>query len=143
MTKAQEHILAVLSSSKGASYSPVQLQKLFFLIDKTVGNIIGGPYFNFEPYHYGPFDKEVYSNIELLSRIDLVDSNKSSSNHRSYRLTVSGQEYGERILSSYPLEYQTYFSKIDEFVRSLSFQELIETIYKHYPETRVNSIFGQ
>jgi hypothetical protein len=46
----------------------VQVQKLFFLLDENIAADLGGRQFSFEPYDYGPFDRAVYSELELLAR---------------------------------------------------------------------------
>lgn len=130
-----------MAQGHGASYTPVQLQKLFFLIDKNIGKELGGPFFNFQPYHYGPFDSEVYSSAARLSMFDLVDINQEINSVRTYRLTVKGQEKGEEILSALEPDYREYIARIEDFVRRLGFKELIEAIYRAYPEMKVNSIF--
>ena len=37
----EELLLAALASAKGSSFSPVQIQKLLFLIDRRIGRDIG------------------------------------------------------------------------------------------------------
>ena len=64
--RVDRYVLAVLSTAGGAEWTPVQLQKIFFLLDQTIGPALGGPKFNFEPYDYGPFDAEVYRRVEAL-----------------------------------------------------------------------------
>ena len=141
MTK-EEIILAVMSRSDGASYSPAQIQKLLFLIDKGVGPSLGGPFFNFIPYHYGPFDKEIYSLLDSLNVRDLVDIDLTSNNRlKTYRLTIDGQKSGSEIVHNLDQKFQAHLKALDSFVRSLSFKDLLRTIYKAYPEMRVNSIF--
>ena len=60
-------ILAALAASRGAAHSPVQMQKLLFLLDKRLANELGGPHFNFIPHHYGPFDRTIYDLLEQLA----------------------------------------------------------------------------
>src|SRR3954453_2570368 len=85
-------VLAALSPAGGVPHTPVQVQKLLFLVDRNLAPLIGGPKFNFEPYHYGPFDQKVYSTLEELSRQGLVEVTQSShGNWREYRLTPRGQ----------------------------------------------------
>lgn len=53
-----------------------RLEKLLFLLEaedeyKDFGAEIGEP-FNFEPYHYGPYSKEVYNAVDLLKALRLL-----------------------------------------------------------------------
>lgn len=136
------YMLAVLSASRGADYTPIQIQKLFFLLDRKLGDAIGGPYFNFIPYHYGPFDKNVYKALNTLEVVNLVDLKQEGFNNiKKYRLTVDGQKTGEDELNNIESKYRQFIKEINHFVRSLSFQELVSSIYKEYPEMKANSLF--
>ena len=68
MTPRQELVLAALAAGESNSeLSPVQAQKLFFLIDQNVSASIGGQQYNFQAYDYGPFDRAVYSDLDWLA----------------------------------------------------------------------------
>lgn len=64
----EDLVLACLAPAKGALHSPVQVQKMFFLIDRNISEDIEGPLFDFHPYDYGPFDKAVYETLEKLAQ---------------------------------------------------------------------------
>jgi len=136
----EDFVLGCLSIADGADFSPVHVQKIFFLLDRELSNELGFPYFDFKPYHYGPFDKEVYEGLEYLQSNGLVDIDFDS-NHRCYRLTVKGQEAGIKIFSEMPLKVKTYVKEVIDFVRSISFVQLVASIYNAYPEMRENSVF--
>lgn len=137
-----EFVLAALAPAGGASFAPVQVQKLFFLIDKQVSAALGGPLFNFQPYHYGPFDREVYVELESLSALGLVDIDVDRG-WKTYRLTVEGQRRGERSLAALPDRTREYLKKASDFVHGLSFSDLVRAIYRAYPEMRLNSVFQE
>ena len=138
----KEIILAVLASAKGAIHTPIQIQKLLFLIDKKIPNLINGPYFDFQPYSYGPFDVEIYNLLEELAQVEDVEM-ISDPNLRwaKYRLTINGQKKGEKILNTLNTKAIEYIKILSLFVRSLSFAELVSTIYKEFPDMKKNSIF--
>lgn len=135
-------ILAGLAPAKGEAHTPVQVQKMFFLLDQNISEKIGGPFFNFQPYNYGPFDKAVYEVLERLAKAGLV-SFESQGSWRTYKLTVQGQREGERILSQLPAGVQDYIDTVSQFVRGLSFTQLVRAIYKAYPEMKQNSVFQE
>jgi len=60
---------------------------------------------------------------------------------KMYRLTVNGQIEGERLLKTLPQKAQDYIKEVSDFVRRLSFSQLVGAIYKAYPEMRANSVF--
>lgn len=139
MTK-REIILAALATAKGSRHTPVQVQKLLFLIDKEIPVPVNGPHFNFQPYNYGPFDKAVYDELIALASegcVEIIPENT----WLSYRLTQTGQEEGDKLLGSLQADARDYIDKASQFVRSLSFSQLVSAIYKAYPEMQVNSVF--
>lgn len=134
-------VLAALAASRGKVYTPVQIQKLLFLIDKNIPEIVQGPHFAFQPYAYGPFDKNVYNVLDELAQKGLVEIVESEQIWKKYRLTSNGQELGQKALESINKTGTTYIHNISNFVISLSFTQLISAIYKAYPEMKKNSVF--
>ena len=137
-------MLVAMSPAGTGSFSPVQVQKLFFLLDKNVAVQTKGPHFNFKPYDYGPFDKDVYLELENLRSDGLAEILMPRSHgSRIYKLTDKGLETGARNFEKLPEDIRRYICESVNFVRSLSFAELVSAIYKAYPEMRVNSVFFQ
>lgn len=143
ITARQQFVLAVLATDPDAGFAPVQVQKLFFLLDENLSDAIGGSQFAFEPYDYGPFDKAVYHELEALQRQGLVNIEQigASAGQRRYSLTPRGQQEGEKALSQLPEFARQYMTDLSAWVRSLSFAQLVGSIYKAYPRMRENSVF--
>lgn len=137
----QSVILAAFSTLKDKDFSPVQIQKLLFLIDKNIGDQIGGPFFQFLPYDYGPFDSDIYSVLNQLTEIGLLDSIETNRGWKRYRLTPNGIVTGQKALSTLDKKFQEYVSTLSKFVSDLTFSQLVSAIYKAYPEMKVNSVF--
>lgn len=139
----QNFVMAALAAA-GAdlSFSPVQVQKLFFLIDREASHLVDGPHFSFQPYDYGPFDREVYSQIEALCAVDLALI-KNEGRVRTYELSAGGYAKGREILQGLPENTRDYLSAIAVWVRSLTFQQLVSAIYKRHPDMKVNSVFQE
>jgi hypothetical protein len=138
----KEVVLACLAPARRGLHSPVQIQKLLFLIDRNIPLDVGGPHFNFQPYSYGPFDATVYDVLEELAGDRYIEA---VAIHRwtDYMLTEKGQALGEKLLAALPERTRTYIEETSLFVRSLSFTQLISAIYKAYPEMRLNSVFQE
>lgn len=136
-------VLAVLGAANGGSYSPAQLQKALFLIDRNLPGIVDqGPAFQFRPYDYGPFDKAVYDEAEVLASYGLARVERSgSSGYRSYSLSEAGREAALAIIVATTTQQREYMETVSSWVRSLSFAKLVKSIYEEYPEMRSNSIF--
>jgi len=138
----KELVLASMATCCGHTYTPVQLQKLLFLLDKRVPKETGGPHFDFQPYHYGPFDKDVYNELNTLENEGLVEIiNDSELEVRKYRLLPNGAKFGEEALGKLDKATGEYVHKLSDFVRTASFPQLVSAIYEAYPEMRVNSVF--
>lgn len=137
-----DFVLAVFANSNNAIYSPVQIQKLFFLIEKKIPELSENNYFNFTPYNYGPFDPNIYDVIsELISSEDLEMISDINSRIMKYNTTNKGQIRGEQILQSLGENATGKIKILSDFVRKLSFSELVSAIYKEYPDMKKNSIF--
>jgi len=142
LTQRQKVVLGALAARPGSKFAPVQAQKLFFLIDENIANQIGGRQFSFEAYDYGPFDKEVYHELEALKQAELVEiQNPHLRGERRYTLTPEGQAVGQAFAETLAPNMRDYIGRISEWVRSLTFAELVGSIYKAYPEMKANSIF--
>lgn len=135
-------VLAVLAASNGARHSPVQVQKLFFLVDQRVASKVGGPHFEFVPYDYGPFDRAVYDELRQLEADGLVEIG-TDGRYPSYALTPAGQVAGDTFLNELPPQVVDYIRRLSDFVRSLSFSQLVSVIYREYPSMRANSVFQE
>ena len=135
-------LLAALASGSREEFSPVQLQKMMFLIDRNIGKALDGPFFNFEPYDYGPFDVGVYNEFSTIALQQLGEVSGYGS-YRRYRLNDEGRSRAQEVLNTITPEYRQYIEKIAHFVQSLSFGALVSTIYKHYPEMKANSVFKE
>lgn len=135
-----EVMLAALASGAHEEFSPVQLQKLMFLIDSNIGPAIGGPFFDFKPYDYGPFDVGVYNQFSVLSAFELAEASGDGKDRR-YRLNDEGRERAREAIEKLQPEARDYMKSIAEFVQKVSFTTLVSSIYKHYPEMKANSVF--
>ena len=140
--KQTDVVLLALAASGGDSYTPVQLQKMMFLLDKNLPERIGAPFFGFEPYHYGAFDSNVYTVASELAtqNLVLIDLNPGSP-IRTYATTQAGRIKGEKILNSFEQSVSEYVKEVSAWVRSLSFAQLVREMYEAYPETKANSVF--
>ena len=136
----EELILAAMVPGGGYRYTPVQMQKLLFLIDRQIPGQVGGPHFHFEPYHYGPFDRSVYHELDHLAVRGLVAVEYNVS-LRTFALTSEGAARGSTALSMVLPDVQDFIVRASNFVRAQSFSSLVSAIYKAFPDMRVNSVF--
>ncbi|MGC4088423.1 MAG: hypothetical protein QM756_11105 [Polyangiaceae bacterium] len=140
MPNRNDYVLAVLSTGNGQAFTPVQVQKLFFLLDAKAATELGGKQFNFAPYDYGPFDGEVYRVLENLQQGGYVTINRTGG-VRTYQLSSAGETRGAEALPLLSGKVQEFARSCSDFVRRLSFADLVSAIYREFPEMRANSIF--
>src|ERR1700730_1932928 len=93
-------VLAVLAAAEGRPYTPVQIQKAVFIVCDQIPDLIDeGPGFHFEPYDYGPFDSDVYSEIAALQRQgEAVITPSPFGNWSTYAASDDGLPRGEHLL---------------------------------------------
>jgi DNA-binding PadR family transcriptional regulator len=118
--------------------SPVQIQKLMFLLEKRILTDREKIY-NFQPYNFGPFDRAIYNDLKSYEKEGLIET-KQFNNLRHFELTDKGREYCENNVFELNFE-QDRVEKLAKFVKKLSFEELIVTVYDAYPEMKVSSKF--
>lgn len=134
-------LLAALSAGAGDDHTPVQVQKLIFLVEENMSEEIGGGAFSFKPYDYGPFDSSVYDVLRALEEDGLASSETTMRGWKKYKLTAIGQARGDVLLAGVSARARQYILDISAFVRRVSFAELVSAVYKAYPGMKVNSVF--
>ena len=139
MTRNQIVLTAMAAGGHRASFDPVQMQKYLFLIDREIPRWVGGPRFRFQPYDYGPFDKDVYTVLDSLGQKNYVHIDDTRQ-YRRYSLTDIGLERGSAKLDSLPEPIARYLIHVARWVRCLSFRQLLTAIYQRYPDMAVKSV---
>jgi uncharacterized protein YwgA len=135
-----EVALVMLATAGGGEFTPVQIQKALFLLDREAADLFDqGERYHFRPYDYGPFDRAVYDDLEELAGRGLAEIARDWT--RKYRATPRGVSEGERLLHTVAEQRQRFVQKVSEFVRTHSFSELVTSIYRAYPDMQENSIF--
>jgi hypothetical protein len=137
----EQFVLAALLPSESTPLTPVQVQKLFFLLDRNIPKLVGGPHFAFRAYDYGPFDVTVYRELESQAEKGLVRVENAGTHRRQFSLTEQGLEAAREAFSTMPVAAQKYVSELSRWIRSLTFRDLVSAIYQQYPEMKVNSVF--
>jgi uncharacterized protein len=137
----QEMLLTVLSLADGKPFTPVQIQKSLFLADDKIRDAFESRY-DFQPYDYGPFDRQVYVDAETLSQRGLVEIGiDERGGWQTYAATKEGIHQGSELRKQLNERQHHMLSRIVKVVRSLSFTELVSAIYRSYPPMRERSVF--
>ena len=141
--KRQDLTLLILGLADGASYSPVQIQKAVFVASENLPHLIDvGPKYDFQPHNYGPFDRAVFDDIRVANAEGMVDISRSPWGRWSeYRITLDAMESVQKLQATVQPDNLNYLKQVSEWVRGLSFSQLVSAIYRDYPGMRENSIF--
>lgn len=140
MNRSDWTLLAICAAN-GQGLSPVQLQKTLFLLGRELPNAVGQGYYDFKPYHYGPFDRAVYSDAEKLAVAgDVAITQRPGESWNRYLATAQGCERAEALKTEVP-QAIAYLQSVVQWALRQSFQQLVRSIYEKYPEMRANSVF--
>jgi hypothetical protein len=137
-----EWLLLALSAADAGELSPVQIQKTLFLIGQIAPRLVGPDFYVFKAYDYGPFNAQIYSDLEELAQNGLVNIQHSPYRRwPSYSLTPQGLKQAEAIRDAQPAKVTKFVDEVVDWVTSKSFPDLIRSIYLNFPEYRANSVF--
>ena len=125
-----------------AAFDPLRAQKLLFLVDREVSERIGGPYFDFRPHRYGPFDPALYRVLDDLAKAKDVRFDDSG-RYRRYLLSDKGHGRGAAVLDSLPEPIGKYLRDAARWVRLTPYRRMLAAIYRQYPDTAVDSVIDR
>src|SRR5262249_31213860 len=101
--------------------------------------ITGG--YSFRPYNYGPFDSEVYADGEKLEGQQLVSISRPTGRWKTYAATPAGVEKAQQLEKQADPDAAAYVRRVVTWARSLSFRDLVQSVYNAFPEMKTNSLF--
>ena len=140
--KKKDWILIALDCSKSKTLSPVQLQKSLFLLNYMHPGVISNNFYDFVPYHYGPFCLQIYEDADFLKSKNLININSNIIGRwKIYSITDDGLKYVDILKKKIKPEVYDYALEIVKWIKSKSFSQLISAIYKQFPKFKVNSVF--
>lgn len=129
-----------------------RLQKLVFLMQRRLEENENYPLestdYDFVPYDYGPFSKELYGDLDALADHKMIESREESlygdKTKYVYDLKPSGEEFVERQLSQQEArEILELARELKEKYNDILLSDLIEDVYSRYPKYAENSIYWE
>lgn len=137
----RDWLLLTIAAGGGDGLDPVQLQKGLFLLGARGRQYVGHGFYRFVPHNYGPFSKEIYEDAEQLAAEGLITKERRSRRPWSaFTITDAGRDRANLIAQGSDKGAQFLASTVN-WVKTLSFNDLVQTIYKLYPQYRANSVF--
>jgi DNA-binding PadR family transcriptional regulator len=121
----------------------IRIMKGLFLLSKE-GPADLRDLYAFEPYDYGPFDKQVYKDLDALEQMGLIASERvPGSNRRSFRTTPQGDHRFDEIRASAKPETLAAVDQAKALVCSMGFMRLLRYVYERHPDFAVSSIVNR
>ncbi len=143
MLNRKDWTLLAIAGAKEKGLSPVQLQKTLFLLGRQMPEAVGTDFYDFKPYHYGPFDEDVSADARALAKSgDIEITRRPDENWNRYVVTPEGVRRAETLAREI-VKAADYLQRLLDWVQRQTFQSLVTAIYAKYPEMRVNSVFQQ
>lgn len=133
MFKKRRLLLGVIDELNRLNrFDPLTLMKIMFLLTKQKTPKYST--YGYYAYKYGPFSSEIYSDMRLLVKQDLLEEKSTpGTNYQSFSISKTGQEEIQLLSSE-----KTFISKIlNKFPDTSS---LLDYIYETFPEYTVNSV---
>jgi hypothetical protein len=134
--------LLVIAAADEAGLDPVQLQKSLFLLGERGRQHVGSAFYKFVPHNYGPFCHQVYTDAAALAADGFISKERRAGNTwASFAITPLGKALAGELRRRLAVGGDQFLDQTVAWVKSLSFHDLVQSIYRHYPEYRVNSVF--
>lgn len=137
---AQEDLMLLLAAGADGPYDfdPIRVMKGSFIIAQQGRQEWRGLY-DFRPYDYGPFDPSVYRTKDTLIARGLLVVSKES-RYPSYRLTDAGHTHLVDVEHRVGAAAASWVKRIGHYVTSKSFSQLLDEVYRRFPEYAVRSV---
>ena len=137
-------LLMAVATAGDSGLSPVQLQKTLFLVGQSGLDAVPSDFYAFEPYNYGPFSKLVYEDADSLAQQGLVGrASVPGQTWAKYVITGKGEQRSREVEAETKAPLREYIGRVVAWVQDLSFNELLRSVYKAYPDYRRNSVFQE
>jgi uncharacterized protein YwgA len=144
MTPADWLLLLVALDAPPAGLEPVKVQKALFLLARE-GGLPRSERSWFVPYNYGPMSPRIYRDVDALVRRGLLERLPVAGyTWGRVRATERGRRRAEELVARADARERralVALRRIRSLVTSLSFAELLATIYERHPEYAVRSVF--
>lgn len=144
--KSEDRVLFIINDN--TIHGDTRFQKYGFLLYKQYSNELkklknNFPEFNFyddwEPYHYGPYSKQLNKDIKIcIEDKILIDVKMDGTTYSQYKLTLKGRKKWRSIFNTATDEIIGINNKIRN-LQGIKFIELLRQVYNAYPEYTIKS----
>jgi hypothetical protein len=129
--------LLLLVAAEGATgpADPVRIMKGAFVICQALSTRGVSPPYEFVPYHYGPFSREVYGDLGSLCSAGLIAAEPEpyASRWPVYAARPAASSYAEQLRERIGPEWSGYVTALRHWLDKQTFSGLLQHMYKRYP----------
>lgn len=127
-----------------------RLQKMVFLLQQELvecDRMAEGLEYEFIPYDYGPFSKELYDDLDTMIDEDLVDDTEEPLSSGEVKYVYEIEDEGEEVVDSQyadeeeGAEILALAQEIKERYNDVLLSDLIEQVYSEYPHYAERSVY--
>lgn len=144
MTRRDWLLLLIAHDASERGLEPVRVQKALFLLAQE-GDIPPEEQYQFVAYNYGPMSVRVYRDVSALVHAGLAEHVPVPGyTWQPVRATAAGRRQAAALLAeASPADHLAIarLHAIHHLVTALGFAELLEAIYRRYPEFASRSVF--
>ena len=140
MAHRKDWLLLAIACTADGKLSPVQSQQAMFLLSEEAGARITRPFYSFHPYNYGPFDATIYRDVDNLQQDGLLRI-VHTERFAAYQITPAGLNHAGQLRGSLDERATDYLERVVVWIKSLSFDTILEAIYEKYPKYKKNAGF--
>lgn len=120
-----------------------RLQKMIFLIQKQLEESISiGEVYEYFPYDYGPFSKELYEDLDELVKEGIIEEREETEEGEKkkyyYELTSKGRKLVDDELQNEELKEKV--EEIKSQYNEMNLPDLMDKIYSEYPDYAEKSV---
>jgi type I restriction enzyme S subunit len=119
------------ASRAAAGVLVTALMKYVFLLQME-GTAARRRLYHFVPYHYGPFAKELYTDLKKLREEDLLTVDNDSEEEKT-RIALAEPRRAEQALAELPDDLKEDVAAIIEQYGRLDHNALLKAVYEKYP----------
>lgn len=107
----------------------IQLQKALFVLSQLRREQLP-EFYDFIPYHFGPYSPEIERDLEELEAKALVKKIDSS----EWEITLEGHHLAEKLSGEAPKEPLQYLGTLTDWMRRVPLSTLLRAIYDRFPD---------
>jgi len=119
----------------GTIYGKTFIQKLFYIFKMQVPGL---NLFEYIPYNYGPFSKELNQAVNELIEEEFIQE-KRKGDCFLYQITEEGRKEAKKQKCINAKEKNAVI-QICKLVQSFTPRRILEYVYEKYPDTTINSL---